>query len=139
MNILVDTSVWSLSLRRRATDLNPTELTIVRELSELIGEGRVRLIGLIRQEVLSGIRNAEQFERLRSYLRAFSDERIESLDHENAAEMSNKCKARGITVSVVDVLMCSIAAARDWPIFTTDVDFEYHAKVLAITLHAPWK
>ena len=137
MNILVDTSVWSLSLRRRSAYLNSAERIIVQELAELIGEGRARLIGLIRQEVLSGVRNAEQFEKLRTYLRAFPDEGIESLDHENAAEMSNKCQARGITVCVVDALICSIAAGRDWAIFTTDADFEHHGKVLSIKLHTP--
>ena len=139
MNVLVDTSVWSLSLRRRSTDLNPAERLIVRELAELIGEGRVRLIGLIRQEVLSGVRNTEQFGRLRAYLRAFADERIASADYEAAAEMSNKCRTRGITVSVVDALICSVAAARDWAIFTTDADFEHRARVLSIKLHAPRK
>jgi len=136
---LVDTSVWSLSLRRQDADLNPTERWIVRELRELIREGRVRLIGLIRQEVLSGVRTAEQFEKLRTYLRAFPDEHIGASDHEAAAQMSNRCRTRGITVSVVDALICSVATARDWAIFTTDADFEHHAKILSVKLHAPRK
>ena len=41
MNVLIDTSVWSLAFRRRSRDLNPQEAEIVQELRELIGEGRV--------------------------------------------------------------------------------------------------
>ena len=55
MNILVDTSVWSLALRRKTESLNATERFLVAELSELIREGRARLVGLVRQELLSGI------------------------------------------------------------------------------------
>jgi len=53
MNVLVDTSVWSLALRRREVD---EESEIVRELRELIVEGSAVIIGPIRQELLSGIR-----------------------------------------------------------------------------------
>jgi hypothetical protein len=41
MNVLVDTSVWSLALRRKTASLNTTEKFIVAELSELVREGRV--------------------------------------------------------------------------------------------------
>ncbi len=54
----VDTSVWSLALRRakRVDD------TTTRELGELIQEGRVVLMGAVRQELLSGIKEKAQFE-----------------------------------------------------------------------------
>ena len=139
MNSLVDTSVWSLSLRRKAEDLSPTERLVVRELTELIREGRAQLTGLIRQEILSGVRQAVQFERLRLLLRAFPDTVLDTSDYEAAAQASNRCKTQGITVSVVDALICAVALNRDWTIFTTDADFERHARILAIKLHAPRK
>jgi len=76
MNVLVDSSVWSLALRRKTAGLNATEKFIVAELSELVREGRARLIGLVRQELLSGIKTTEQFEKLRLHLRSFPDEPI---------------------------------------------------------------
>jgi hypothetical protein len=42
-------------------------------LQNLITDDQVALLGAIRQEILSGIRNFEQFTRLRDYLRAFPD------------------------------------------------------------------
>ena len=56
MPALVDTCIWSLALRRRSKELTPSESALREELPELIEEGRVRLLGPIRQEILSGIR-----------------------------------------------------------------------------------
>jgi hypothetical protein len=50
-----DTSVWSLALRRKNESLSTNERFLVTELSELIREGRARMIGLVRQELLSGV------------------------------------------------------------------------------------
>jgi predicted nucleic acid-binding protein len=76
MNVLVDTSVWSLALRRNSPRGTAAEM----ELAELIREGRVLMLGAIRQELLSGIRSNEQFKRLRDGLRAFSDIVLEEAD-----------------------------------------------------------
>ena len=73
MTVLVDTSVWSLALRRRSRSLSAEEELVRGELAELIREGRAQMIGPMRQEVLSGIRSRSQYERLRQDLRAFED------------------------------------------------------------------
>lgn len=39
MNILVDTSAWSLALRRKKESLSANEKSLVADLSELIREG----------------------------------------------------------------------------------------------------
>jgi len=135
MNVLVDTSVWSLALRRPTRNLNLTEKTIVAELAELINEGRARIIGLIRQELLSGIRNAGQFTKLEEILRSFADEAVETADYEAAAEISNKCRSKGLAVSVVDMLICAVAERRGWTVFSTDPDFVRYATVLSLKLH----
>jgi hypothetical protein len=137
LNALVDTSVWSLALRRRAEDLSQTEGLLVAELSELIREGRACMLGLIRQEVLSGIKSTEQYEKLRSTLRAFPDETLGTTDYEAAAKASNACRSKGVAVSVVDALICAVALARDWSIFTTDPDFRKYRTILPIKQHAP--
>lgn len=135
MNVLVDTSVWSLALRRKAEDLNATEKAIVAELKELIDEGRARLIGLVRQELLSGIRTNEQFEKLKAILRSFPDEQTQTADHETAAKAGDSCRSRGIAVSVVDMLICAVAVSRGWPIFSTDPDFQKYASIVPLKLH----
>ncbi len=137
MNALVDTTIWSLALRRKQDDLNVAEQTVVTELNDLVKEGRARIIGPIRQELLSGIRNVMQYEKIRTSLRAFRDEAIDTSDYEAAAKANNECRARGVGVTAVDILICAVAARREWTIFSSDPDFERYAKVLPITLHKP--
>jgi len=135
LDVLVDTSVWSLALRRKSSDLSPREAAIAAELSELVGSGRVRLIGIVRQELLSGIKTAEQHEKLRKALRAYRDEPLDMGDHEAAAQAYNTCQSRGVPGSAVDFLICGIALKREWAIFSTDPDFMRYAKVLDLKLH----
>ena len=137
MNSLVDTSVWSLALRRKEQDLSASEKLLVRELAQLIEEGRAQILGLVRQELLSGIKTPEQYEKLRVTLRAFPDEALDTPDYEAAAKSSNQCRSRGVAVSVVDALLCAVSLTRDWSIFTTDPDFKHYATLLPIKLHTP--
>jgi predicted nucleic acid-binding protein len=139
VNVLVDTSVWSLALRRKPQHLNPAEQSIVGELTQLVKEGRARIIGVVRQELLSGIRSAPQYEKLRADLRAFPDDEIRTADHESAAKASNNCRTKGIVVSLVDVLICTVAIGRGWSVFTTDPDFKNYSRALPIKLHSSRK
>lgn len=137
MNVLVDTSVWSLALRRRSEHLSSSEQTIVAELAELIHEGRARIIGVVRQELLSGIKIPAQFQKLREILASFPDEPISTPDFEGAAELGNQCRNHGISTSSPDMLICAIAKSRGWAVFSTDPDFSRYAKVLSFSLHTP--
>jgi len=51
--------------------------------------------------------------------------------------VSNECRARGVGVSVSDILIRAIALARDWSIFATDPDFKPYARILPLKLHTP--
>lgn len=137
MKVLVDTSVWSLALRRKSEALNTEEKGIVAELTELIREGRAAILGLIRQELLSGVKTNEQYEKLRLHLRSFPDEPMNTADYEDAARFSNQCRAKGVAVFVVDILICAVAINRSWSVFTTDPDFTMYKKVLPVRLHLP--
>jgi len=134
--VLVDTSVWSLALRRKREDLSPEEVRLTKALAELIEEGRAQIVGPIRQELLSGIRDEETFLALRRHLRAFDEPHLEADDYEEAARMNNQCRRRGVTGSGIDFLICAVAYRREWEIFTTDRDFTRYAKVLALRLYS---
>ena len=133
MKVLVDTSVWSLALRR---DL-PSDGPEVSELIELIKEARVQMIGPVRQELLSGIKSQAQFQKLRKHLRSFPDLELTMRDYEYAAEFFNLCRSKGVQGSNTDFLICAIAARHKTPIFSTDRDFTLFQLHLPITLHYP--
>ncbi|MCK5690927.1 PIN domain-containing protein [Myxococcota bacterium] len=131
MKVIVDTSVWSEVLRRKS---HPNE-EIRRELEELIREGRVVMLGPVRQELLSGIRLAKHFTRLREGLRPFDDYRLSHEDFEEAAACFNKCRAKGVQGSNTDLLISAVALRHDFEIFTTDRDFLNFQPVLKIRLY----
>lgn len=131
MKEIVDTCVWSLALRRNvATE----EMAIGQMLRDLITDGRVVLLGAIRQEVLSGIRYREQFVRLRDNLRAFPDLEITTEDYELAAEFFNTCRRNGVQGSNTDFLICAVAHRRGYSIFTTDKDFDNFRSYIPVVL-----
>ncbi|MEA5574185.1 PIN domain-containing protein [Calothrix sp. UHCC 0171] len=121
MSVIVDTSVWSLALRRNTPD---DAADIINYFRDLITNGRVVLLGAIRQEIISGIRHIEQFTKLRDYLRAFPNLELTIADYELAAEFFNTCRSNGVQGSNTDFLICAAAVNRGYSILTTDKDFE---------------
>jgi len=131
----VDTSVWSLALRRRAEDLAPQERRIVAEWSDLVRDGRIRVVGPIRQEVLSGLRDEAQFAALERRLSPFPDAMIEPADYIQAARFFNLCRRRCVTGGPIDLLLCAVAHRFGWPIFARDTDFDRYSQLLPVRLH----
>ena len=133
--VLVDTSVWSLALRRRPEHLSQQEQLLVAEWSELVREGRVQMIGPVRQELLSGLRHKQQFALLEERLSVFQDTPIETADYLEAARFFNLLQAGGVTGTPIDLLICAVARRREWAIFSLDADFERYARILPLRLH----
>ena len=129
MSVLVDTSVWSLALRR-AKAPSPHAENVAR----LLRTSNAVLLGIIRQEVLSGIPDMKKFERLRDELRNLPDHPVKLIHHETAAEFFNRCRSHGVQGTTVDFLLCAVAAIDQLPIYTTDQDFQHFAKYLPIKL-----
>jgi predicted nucleic acid-binding protein len=130
MKVLVDSTSWLLVLRRSWPDPG-----VAPELDSLIRDGRVVIIGPIRQEILSGIKERAHFERLRDRLRGFPDAEITAADYEEAASFYNECRRNGIQGSHIDFLICAVAVRNGFSIFTRDGDFAQYAKYLPITLY----
>jgi len=133
MRVLIDTSVWSLALRRE--DLSPN--LEADELRRLIVAHVVEIIGPVRQEILSGVRDQAQFSRLETHLAAFPDIPILTEDYVTAATFFNLCRSRGMQGSHTDFLICAVAVRHDLSIFTTDKDFGQFVRCLPIVLHDP--
>jgi predicted nucleic acid-binding protein len=129
--MIVDTCVLSLVFRRRS----PLETRVTAELRRLLGSDRAVIIGAVRQEVLSGVREYSQFLRVRELLRNYADTSLDQSCHERAAEFDYVCRRAGFATSSTDMLICAAAESLDVGVFTTDEDFERYASVLPITLH----
>jgi predicted nucleic acid-binding protein len=137
MSVLVDTTVWSAFLRRRARDRGAAVRRLSLELAGLVRDDLVSIIGPIRQEVLSGFSDLARFATLRDYLREFDDEPIVTRDYERAAENFNLCRSSGVQGSQVDFLICAVAQRLSIEVFTADPDFDQYAAVIPVALYRP--
>jgi predicted nucleic acid-binding protein len=129
--LFVDTSVWSLALRRDASSSLPQ----VRELIRAIEAGEELLTtGLVLQELLqgfSGPRNRAQIlDRFSALPLIVPDRR----DHIDAAELRNTCRRRGIQVGTVDAVLAQLCLRHDLMMLTTDADFSLMAEHCALKL-----
>jgi predicted nucleic acid-binding protein len=121
VKLLVDTSVWSLALRRKNTaSLSPDEQKLKAALVQAIRDGRVVMLGLLRQELLSGIKEKAQFDKVKAALDPYLDEPIDTGDHEYAARVYNECRNQGAEAGTVDILICAIAVRRGWEVLSGD-------------------
>ena len=93
MKIIVDTCIWSAALRRT----KQVQSAAIEELRCLITDHRVQMIGPIRQEVLSGIRDALQFKRLSQHIASFPDQPILTEDYVMAAKIAGTSELRIVT------------------------------------------
>lgn len=124
MRILVDTSVWSLALRRKAGIVN-SETAMLKALIE---EGEdIFLLGVILQEILQGIKNPKDFSALKGYFEAFPLIDLTREDYTKAAELKNHLIKKGKQASTIDALIASAAISYNCSLFTTDEDFSYIA------------
>ena len=128
MKVLVDTNIWSLAFRRKTGTEN------LDKLKALILSSQVVMIGPIRQELLSGIANDDDFDKLNSQMEAYDDFPILTQDYVMAARFYNICRRQGVQGSMVDFLICAVAVGNDMLIYTHDKDFESFSQHLPIKL-----
>ncbi len=121
--IIVDTSVLSLALRRRPRAV--PEPALVRIFRRLVAEDQpIAVPGIVLQELLSGVRSADEFDRLRDLMDGFPQILATHDHHVSAARISNTCRQAGITVSAVDCLIAAMAVENNSQLLSGDADFE---------------
>jgi len=130
VKVIVDSNVWSEAFRKRTDEPSPE----LRMLNDLVREGRVQMLGCIRQEVLQGLRRQEVFERIRQSLRALPDQEASFLEYELAAEFFNICRSRGIQGSNTDFLIAACSVTWGLPLLTKDRDFQRYAEYIPLRL-----
>jgi len=132
VNVIVDTDVWSEAFRKRGE-----KSAYVDELRKLLEEGRVQMIGIIRMEILCGIRAKQEFDRVQQRLRAFSDRDLDSEVFITAARFFNLCRSKGVQGSSNDFILCACSMLWKLPILSKDKDFLRYRKLIPIELAKP--
>ncbi len=128
MMVLVDTSVWSLGLRRDA----PPAVAEVDALRIALDDGgQVVTTGLVLQELLQGFAGPKERKAIIDRFSALPFIAPERHDHIDAADLRNTCRRAGVQVGTIDALLAQLCINHDLVLLTTDEDFRSIAK------HAP--
>ena len=134
MSLLVDTSVWSLALRRDRPTESPEVDAILRALA---GPDIVMTTGLILQELLQGFvpdrARAQIIERFASMPLVEPDRN----DYVAGAEVRNECRRAGVQLGTVDALIAQLAIRHGHTLLTTDRDFAHAAPHIGLSLWRP--
>ena len=131
--ILLDTSVLSLAFRRRR--VGEPEPQVAATLRRLVTEDApVGVPGIVLQELLSGVRTAQEFDSLKTSMEGFPLVMAEPDDHVAAARIANACGRKGVPTSTVDCLIAALAISRRAALFTRDTDFIRMAPHCGLTL-----
>jgi hypothetical protein len=131
MKFLVDTSVWSLALRRRKNSSHPQ----VEKLKTIIGQGEdVCLLGIVLMEVLQGLKERKQFETVRSALKPYPLLGPSDDDYVHAAAIRNECARKGIQASTIDFLVAGMAIRSSAFLLTADDDFKHMSRIIPLKL-----
>jgi predicted nucleic acid-binding protein len=132
--ILLDTGVVSAVLRRRRKA--ESEDVLARKVDALLrSDEQVALPGIVLQELLSGISERSQYEKVFAAAReSFSVVLATEGDHLKAADIVNSASAQGVAVSTPDALIAAQALNRRATLLTTDADFGRVAKIAGLRL-----
>lgn len=122
--MFVDTSVWSLALRRDTA----TEVPEVHALADaLAGADVVVTTGLVFQELLQGFTGAKAAAAIVQRLSALAFVQPNRSDHIAAAELRNTCRRAGVQLGTVDALIAQLCIRHGLTLLTTDQDFAHAA------------
>ncbi len=120
MTLFVDTSVWSLALRRDVPAPVPEVATLQQALQS--GAGIVTT-GLVLQELLQGFSGPKQAEALIERFNSLPLLTPDRTDHIAAAQLRNACRQRGVQAGTIDALLAQLCIRHDLTLLTTDHDF----------------
>lgn len=131
MSLLVDTSVWSMALRRDA----PADLPEVRALGGALESGElVVTTGLILQEILQGFSGPRARDAILDRFNTLPFLFPDRSDHVGAAALRNQCRRKGIQVGTIDALLAALGIRHGLSILTTDADFRRMAEVTPLVV-----
>lgn len=134
MTLLVDTSVWSLALRRD----RPADGPELRALSEaLAGADAVVTTGLVLQELLQGFNGPRAAEAIVERFVALPLISPDRQDHVAAAEVRNTCRRAGVQIGTIDALLIQLCGRHELTLLSTDQDFAHATQWVPFKLWRP--
>jgi predicted nucleic acid-binding protein len=131
LSLFVDTSVWSLALRRDV----PSSAPEVRELIRALGAGdAIVTTGLILQELLQGFSGPKARQQILERFAALPLIVPDRQDHVEAADLRNRCRRAGLQLGTIDALLAQLCIRHDLTMLASDNDFRNVATRIGLTV-----
>lgn len=125
MVLFVDTSVWSLALRRDAA----TDIAEVKTLKLALADGgQIVTAGLVLQELLQGFSGPKAKTNIIESFATIPFISPDRADHIDAAELRNTCRRHGVQVGTIDAILAQLCLRHQLTLLTTDNDFRHISK-----------
>ena len=131
MDILVDTSVWSLALRRDTA----SESRAVEALSQALdGDADVYVTGIVLQKLLQGFLGTDARQSINDRFSSLPSLVPDTSDHIEAADLRNRCRRKGIQIGTMDALIAQLSIRYKLTLLTTDNNFKNISRVIKLKL-----
>jgi len=125
MALFVDTSVWSLALRRDSE----VDVLEVKALKQALADGtQIVTTGLVLQELLQGFSGPKAKADIVNRFAAIPFVSPDRSDHIEAANLRNTCRRAGVQVGTIAAILAQLCIRHDLTMLTTDNDFRHMAK-----------
>lgn len=134
MTLFVDTSVWSLALRRDASSLE-VEVNVLKD--ALLGADVVVTTGLVLQELLQGFSGPKARAQIIERFAALPLLQPDRDDHVAAAEIRNTCRRAGVQLGTIDALLAQLCLRHDLTLLSTDNDFKLASRHCKLRVWSP--
>ncbi len=131
MTLLVDTSVWSLALRRDGS-IDSKEVIALR--AALGGADAVVTTGLVLQELLQGFSGPKAKQAIIDRFGALPLIQPDRQDHIAAAEVRNVCRRGGVQIGTIDALLVQLCGRYELTLLSADKDFANAAPLVPFKL-----
>jgi predicted nucleic acid-binding protein len=120
VSLFVDTSVWSLALRRDAVS-SAVEVMTLRQALE--AGDTIVTTGLVLQELLQGFAGPRSRRQIIERFAALPLINPDRQDHIEAADLRNRCRRSGLQIGTIDAILAELCIRHDLTLLTTDNDF----------------
>ncbi|MDE2306929.1 MAG: PIN domain-containing protein [Xanthomonadaceae bacterium] len=131
MSLFVDTSVWSLALRRDAPSGHPA-VSVLRK--ALLDGGTVVITGIVLQELLQGFHGPKDRARIIERLQVLPLLNPVRDTYIQAAALRNTCRRKGVQIGTIDALIAQLCIEHDLRLLTADKDFVHAARFVPLRL-----
>jgi predicted nucleic acid-binding protein len=134
MTLFVDTSVWSLALRRDV----PVKSPQVEALKQALDNGgQIVATGIVLQELLQGFSGPKAVASIIERFSAIPFVIPDRADHISAAGLRNTCRRNGVQVGTIDALLAQLCIRHDLTMLSTDKDFLNVEKLASLKMWKP--